>query len=84
MIILAAGLAYYPLSCPFGAIAWFQDCIMVRIRRSAVGSPGDQVPDLPFCEPALRPHHQKKNEPVAKTRSRAKAGSFPHLINYCP
>ena len=50
MIILAAGLAYYPPSCPFGAIAWFQDCIMVRIRRSAVGSPGDQVPDLPSCD----------------------------------
>ena len=48
---------------------------MPPIRRSAEGSPGDQVPDLRTI---------KKNMPVAKTRSRAKAGAFPLLITRCP
>ena len=53
---------------------------MRRIRRSAGGSPGEpqaRVPDLPLSTDVLCAQSGRTMEmPVAKTRPRAKAGTF--------
>ena len=61
---------------------------MLQIRRSAVGSPGDQVPDLPFAK--LRcAHSQAAPSPPKKSLSQRldhaqKEGAFPLLITRRP